>query len=1029
MSRIKRATLWIAGLGLVFLLAIVSQLVCLSAFLRHGILVETCPSGAPRPFARLNAWSLRRGNPGTVELSAAAFYTTGPADLAESATLRRSAPTLELLVGEQSSALVPKDGWKEPSAGVHHGEITLPAELPDGDHQLRATLDTPLGRVTTTAPLPVYAPAKIHLLSDRPLYEPGNLIQFRALVLRARDLVPLDGRPGRFIVTSPSGEVMLEERASAGRYGVVAGTFPLDRAAETGRWSLRWVSGSDEAAIDVTVEPFTLPRFRLELEPNKPFYGRGDQPKLSGRVVYSSGAPVARAQVTASWRVFGAWPAPMAWMQGALPTAFRTDPQGRFQAELPRIPMDLVGRATLHADLEAIDESGDRVGGAVDLLLSEDAIQIEAMTELAGGLVQGFNNRVFLRAATAHGVVLPKTELVVRRAWEPQDPGTKVTTDEDGVASLQFDPGPPVNVITPGVPQRRAPRPPPFVRTEASEQIQSGEPSLADLASMDGWHRSFAPCARLATEAESEVGLVVRVASDGRVIGVVDDDAPLSRCMKRVIAAGRLGAGSERLFVLGYQVRAEGPRLVAGEAETFPESEDELSLHIAHALAEASTCLPPGLDREEVPYTWVWHLAKGTRVLGGPLVRARDAEASWPEGVVSCVRAKLAKVELRSSGPESDDEVHPASTERFGVVRLAIEGDEPGEEEGGHARRPDTVRVGYELHVRATTGSEVVGETKVFLSPGAIPPLRIRATPTFAKPGDEIEVSYLRGPGFSGELPKEPVLSGDRWRIESKLDEKARGTRFKLPADAAGWFITEWSGARAMVYVKPGVELELSVRPERPEYRPGEQATLLVTTKQAGRGHPAAVGLFGVDESLGQLAALPGPGELERLREVAPNEGPAFGVLEVAALQMGRVRGENAREALLLRVSGLPPRAELDAYASANSEPSFEPLTDLTDNFYRVLEELHRQVRRWEETAPKEQSLDPPRLAGLWREALTEAKAKGVPVTDAYGRELRLFNLPEDLLALTEPRAVVSDGTRLPEDMEDWASWVQKERP
>jgi hypothetical protein len=42
---------------------------------------------------------------------------------------------------------------------------------------------------------------------------------------------------------------------------------------------------------------------------------------------------------------------------------------------------------------------------------------------------------------------------------------------------------------------------------------------------------------------------------------------------------------------------------------------------------------------------------------------------------------------------------------------------------------------------------------------------------------------------------------------------------------------------------------------------------------------------------------------------------------------------------------------------------------------------------------------------------------------------LRLHRLPADLLALTEPRAVVVNGTRLPEDTQNWSQWVAKEKP
>jgi len=54
---------------------------------------------------------------------------------------------------------------------------------------------------------------------------------------------------------------------------------------------------------------------------------------------------------------------------------------------------------------------------------------------------------------------------------------------------------------------------------------------------------------------------------------------------------------------------------------------------------------------------------------------------------------------------------------------------------------------------------------------------------------------------------------------------------------------------------------------------------------------------------------------------------------------------------------------------------------------------------------------------------------KGEKVTDAYGRRLRLSMLPGDLLALTDPHAVVVVGTRLREDTENWSVWVAKEKP
>ena len=251
------------------------------------------------------------------------------------------------------------------------GELTLP-EVPDGDYLLRVSYRTRLGPGEVEVPLPLYAPARIHVITDRPLYEPGNLVRFRAVVLRAHDLAPLDGRPGTWVVKDAHGEVLLEERAPAGPWGVVAGTFPLDRAAEQGDWKIAWRSGdaSDEASF--AVRKFTLPRFRIDAGAERPYYRRLEAPMIRGAVTYSSGAPVGAARLEIEWQVAGAWPPPTAWLSELLPKTALAGANGRFELKLPAVPADLDGQATLVARIAAIDPAGDRVESTTQVLLSAD---------------------------------------------------------------------------------------------------------------------------------------------------------------------------------------------------------------------------------------------------------------------------------------------------------------------------------------------------------------------------------------------------------------------------------------------------------------------------------------------------------------------------------------------------------------------------------------------------------------------------------------------------------------------------------
>ena len=89
-------------------------------------------------------------------------------------------------------------------------------------------------------------------------------------------------------------------------------------------------------------------------------------------------------------------------------------------------------------------------------------------------------------------------------------------------------------------------------------------------------------------------------------------------------------------------------------------------------------------------------------------------------------------------------------------------------------------------------------------------------------------------------------------------------------------------------------DLALKVEPDKQSYKPGETAKLAITTRGAEKGMSAAVGLFGVDDTLGQIASLPGPGDMDRLTTTVSMHAPAFNVLDATALALGRVRSAQA---------------------------------------------------------------------------------------------------------------------------------------
>ena len=1011
--RRRRRILGSIGLGgaLVALLC-AGRFTCVRALVWPGLLAAECPVGDVVPGVAFTASDLRRGAPGRIAVLPVGWFTWGPADLAERAPLLWGRPNLTLVAPDGGETpLETEDGWAR-EGPWRNGELVLPP-VSDGDYTLRVTVDTLLGSVAEEVRLPLYAPARGHLLTDRPLYEPGQTVRFRGLLVRAADLVPLGERPGVFEVLDPEGLVVFQERAITDALGVAHSDFPLDPDASSGAWTVRLRSGDLVVDQAVEVRPFTLPRFTVEAAAARPWYEPGEVPTAAGAVRFSSGAPVSGAVVALSWRVSGDWPMPTEWAEGGLPTQVVADRSGAFSIQLPPIPEDLLGQATLQARLTATSPAGDVQTGGLSLQLSDTAVLAEAVTELRGGLVEGFNNRVYLRVTQPDGRPLGDADLRVRRTWDPRDPGIEARTDADGVAALQLDPGPPVNVVVPAQPVRRAPQPDPVRRDKAVDLGTLQAPALADQLALDRMLGDLQACALRVTTGAQQVRLGLVVAASGRVEAALPPDTPAGRCLAAAHQGRALGAGAPRVLRLDYALSPPDAPYLAVSVDAALDTPRGLESALADAALGARSCLPPSAPGGELAVRWRSPAGQEGLLLdwlGG------GSGAPLPSGARACVRRAFQGLRLDEAPTE----------EAAGIARLRVK---PAPSRVVATPEP-TVMLGYALSVAAQVDGEELGEATLRLAPGAVPALRLRADPVLPRPGAQVTIQALRGPDYAGTLPDRLRLQTPAGaRLEAPLDAETRTATFTLPEDAQGWYTATLEGAVARVFVAPPAALSVRLSADAARYAPGDTATLTVATEQGGAPVAAGVSLVGVDATLGQLAPLPGPGSLDGLRAQVTTSEPAFGVLDGQALAMGRIAGANAQAATVLRVSQVPTPDAVEVPVSASSAGSFDPVPVLTDRFYAVLAALHAQVRGWEADAPAGEQMTPERMADLWSAARARVAAGGGDPTDAFGRPLRLSALPPDLLALTDPRQVVVDGTRLPEDVERWDRFVAEEDP
>jgi len=652
--------------------------------------------------------------------------------------------------------------------------------------------------------------------------------------------------------------------------------------------------------------------------------------------------------------------------------------------------------------------------GAAELVLSKDDLSVQAVTELGAGLVGGFNNRAYIRVATPDDKPLPGSEVVVTNPWDPRAEPVHTKADEDGVVAVQVDPGDPVTVVIPAPPVRVRPLVPADPQITLAQEVLTGRSvDLAERRALDGASPAIARCGDLAPGGQA-VHVGVRVAPGGTVTDVLHDDDPLAACVAAAARGVRFPTGPVRTYALTWQVPDSlVPSFHVGTRAAYGGDGA-----VAHAWAVAAR-----LARRCVP--------RGTGVSGSTVLAAHWRVRTGSRAVETTLQPRatgtgLDAVERRCvqrafTGLRLD---HTPKADALGTATVTLSVPQPP----GRAQPQPQTKTGYELKVAASTDGAAIGETNLVLPVGEIPPLRLRATPSLARPGEKVAIEMFRGPSYTGDLPKKlSLMRGTIELAKAKVGVGTRTATFTVPDDTEGFLHVDTGGARAVIYVRPLDPLAVAVKPDHASYRPGQTATLTVTTTAGDEPVKAGVGLVGVDSALAQLAPLLGPDDYGRVTVRATADPPAFGRFDPRALALGQVRGENAAKAAVLRISQLPMDAAGDQRITTSVATVPDDEEVLITDFYRALEALHGRVRTWENQAPEGEVMTPERMVKMWNDTLHDLSKAGKPAVDAYGRPLTLDMLPDDLLAQVDPRQVVTTGTRLPEDVVSWQHYVETE--
>ncbi|MSP62505.1 MAG: hypothetical protein EXR72_19670 [Myxococcales bacterium] len=318
-------------------------------------------------------------------------------------------------------------------AGLADARFQVPA-WPDGRYVIAVVARDGGREEIQKHEVEIQPSAKVLLESDKPLYQPAQLIHLRAIAARPQDGRPLAGRKLTFEVEDPRGNKVFREAAVTSEFGVAAADFQLADEILLGAYRARVTDGEGGRAgeLDLRVERYALPKFKIGVAPDRPFYAPGDRVQLTVDGQYFFGKPVAGGAAKVSVRSGDA----VRVMEPVLRGRLDGDGQVRLAFDLaPNLPE---GRdeAPLQLAVEVTDAAGHVEHADRELTVTTVPLRIEVTAE-AGVLLPGVENRLWVTATRPDGTPGIGAEIALG-----VDGGAEqiARTDAIGVAELRYLP-------------------------------------------------------------------------------------------------------------------------------------------------------------------------------------------------------------------------------------------------------------------------------------------------------------------------------------------------------------------------------------------------------------------------------------------------------------------------------------------------------------------------------------------------------------------------------------------------------------
>jgi len=355
------------------------------------------------------------------------------------AGLRSSDGKVDALLFSQKTG---KNGTVEP-------QVTIP-DVAGGRYSLIIKTKSFHGSDIIIRPVTVTKRYRMLLSTDKPIYQPGQVIHMRTLAIEnGRAETPEKGDV-LIEVLDPKGNKVYRKAVTVGSFGVSAADFQLAREINLGDYHLKAAIGPDVTERVVQVKRYVLPKFKVTFNPSRRTYLPSETVTGTVQAEYFFGKKTQNARVSLDLFTFDVAFHKIAHIEG------KTDGNGvyRFSLSLPSYfagqPIEK-GKGVIKCDVTVIDKAGheEKVTDTLTVAESLQPEQGQAVSQGAKGkipvvidciperksLVSDVENRVFVVTSVPGG-----SPLSCQVTLKLPDRTLESRSDEFGVAEFSFKP-------------------------------------------------------------------------------------------------------------------------------------------------------------------------------------------------------------------------------------------------------------------------------------------------------------------------------------------------------------------------------------------------------------------------------------------------------------------------------------------------------------------------------------------------------------------------------------------------------------